>query len=342
MPEKVKQLIEIIRRVPIVNIPNLEGGFSTHPDPVLRGLENSIMVNRRSVLANFDLPHWVEITNQVGRYLQKRENIHQVKKGRKCIDGRYDKPYSEGMVARPGGDYGYALILTALTDPDSPIQEKDRYPELAPEESFDMIFDIVTKDRSKFYMHTDFHDNGTHIGCGHAAAPIKDNEYYRLFQENRASRLLVRARERLEMDKAKNAGLMHMERLEGGHEEQAVLYVTGRKRTIRSQNKKIGEMYFVYDIARDFDYTMKTVLPALAARLALGSEQQNLFFYHFLYLSAIHTDNSLNILANLTPRIMVNLDGFRPVVTMLEPRTKVDLSGKFAGENNTGLATRFR
>jgi len=338
-------VLSLLKRTPIVKFPVFETRWSTDPNRTVKESENAMMLERMSILRNFKIPEWEKLTTQVAVYIENKENRQRARRGRKCIDGRYEADDSQGMIGRPGGDYGYAAVLAALTDPSSPARKIDKQigqdlPVLTPEKCFDMVFDIITTERgNQFYMHTDFHEDESHIGCGYATATTEDGIYYRFFGKNRAKRLLARAREQLKIDQDKSLGRMHMEKLEGSHEEQAVIYVVGKKKTVRSQNKNKKEMYFIYDITRDYEYMVEKLLPALTEKLKLTGEKRILFFRQFLYLASLHTDNSLSILANYTPRVMVDLDGFRPEVTMLEPITKIDLRGKFNKENTNGLVS---
>ena len=325
MEERRSGLFQFLKRSPVVTIPDLMTNFSTNPNLTVQGMGNSLALARMSMLRNFDIPAWEQMTRQVASYVERRGNVQKARKGRKCIDGRYAEDQSQGMIARPGGDYGYALALAALTDPSSPnrhlMQKTALMPRLSPEECLELVFDTVTSYGDQFYMHTDFHDDGTHIGCAHAAAPVEHGRYYRLFDETRASRLLYRAKQGLAIENSRGSNKFHMEHLEGQHREQAVIYVTGKNKTIKPQNAETGEMYFIYDITRDYDYMTRKLLPGLVARLGLDEMVHDSFFRNFLYLSSVHADNSLNILAGRTPRIAVDLDGFRPRVTMLEPGT---------------------
>lgn len=341
----MREILQSFRGSPIVTIPTLEPPIPADRNEIVQGITNSEQLNRKAMLRIFDISEWEQQTRQVARYIENRKNILPVRKGRRCIDGRYAESDSQGMIARPGGDYGYALTLAAVCDPHSfgntTLPELPALPHLTPEQCFDLVFDSVTADGDQFYMHTDFHDDGTHIGCGHAAAPIIYADSYRLFDERRATRLLTRARERLAIDQQQDTRRMHMEKLEGGHEEQAVVYVVGNKKTVRSQNRSMNEMYFLYDLTRDYDYMTTHLLPTLARKLQLSEGQGNLFFRKFLYVASLQAENSLSLLARTTPRVTVDLDSFRPKVTMLEPRTTINLRGKYNGTTSTGLVANL-
>lgn len=306
-------------------------------NPVISGIENSILLTKLNRQRNVDYEMWAQTQSQFERYLNQPGNIVPAILGRRCIDGRYPKDgQSQGMIARPGGDYGYALVLAAVTDPDSFFHKTFNTPVLTPENCFDMVFNAVTAEGKPFYMHTDHHDDGTNIGCGHAAAPIKHREYYRLFEEGRPELLLQKVREQ-----SSNEGLevneLHLENLHGSHEEKAVVIVTGTNKTIRSQNES-GEMYFVYDITRDYEYMVKRLLPVLSENLHLQGEGRERFISDFLYLSSAQIENSLHILAGEKPRFLVNPDKRKPSLKLLPVGAKINLRDRYYG----GQAISYR
>src|SRR5690606_27112166 len=90
-----------------------------------------------------------------------KENIQPAKDdSTRCVDGRYEND-DEGKIAFAGGDLGLVMALAAVN--------KVAGLNMAIEECFDYIHDVVSED-GLFCMHTDDHDHGEGgIGCGHAA-----------------------------------------------------------------------------------------------------------------------------------------------------------------------------
>lgn len=177
-------------------------------------------------------------------YLSEPANIVDTKEGRRCIDGRYSAGSTDvGMIARPGADFGYVMVLLVLN--------RKLNTGMTPGQCFDAVYQIVTANKGKFYMHTDQHE-GSIIGCGHIAKSADPNlaPSYGVNPQDIAEAL------KYAKNKLQNAGNIRMANLEGSHIEQGVFRVLGTARTIKPQN---ATMYFVYDKTRD-DIFIETVL----------------------------------------------------------------------------------
>lgn len=162
-----------------------------------------------------------------------RENLVSAVAGRKCVDGRYQD--SDGMIARPGGDFGYVMVLLALN--------KAKGFHLTPGQCVEKVYMALGDHNNRFYMHTDTHAAANHglPGCGHIAKAmdVKLAESYGLKpMEVQAALMSINLLQRVQ-----NVIL------QGEHREQGVLVITGEKSPVRSQNGE--KMYFIYDQTRD-------------------------------------------------------------------------------------------
>jgi virulence-associated protein VagC len=188
-----------------------------------------------------------------------KENIIPTRDGRKCVDGRYEiATQDSGMIARPAGDLGYVMVLLALS--------RKLNLGLTPSQVFDAIYQVVTKDGGKFYLHTDHHadpdgsgsnsteDSKTKIGCGHAGKAMDPNlapDY--LVDPDEMAELVTYAKQKAEKDPN-----VLMTNLNKEHDEQGVIVVKGKTRTINPQNNS-GVQYFMYDQDRDEEFMQKLV-----------------------------------------------------------------------------------
>ena len=172
------------------------------------------------------------------------ELVAPSREGRRCIDGRY---HDNAMLARPGGDMGYVLGLIAYSNALGwNISEK---------EAFDLIYEAVSE-RGGFYFHSDtadegvWHDSHAHIGCAHIAKAMDPSsaECYGVTAEQ-TSNLVCYAREQL-----KTRRNMHMEILEGKHDEAAVLILHSSGVTLKNSSQTDNRSFFVIDRDRDDEF----------------------------------------------------------------------------------------
>lgn len=224
--------------------------------------------------------------------LQKiQDYIHKNKvtarNGRQCVDGRYaPKTIDSGMIARPGADAGYLLILLALKN-----QAKI---EPGIEEITEKLLVALENIEEDFYIHTDHHANPSaenySIGCGHltkAANPNLSSAYKvssndtqklivllkQLIHELPHSRTVRYPTESSSMNHSspqqvfdpedsdrradgvfwfKNKNSIKVTTLEGEHKEEGVLINTGTKFSIKPHDT--NRMFFVYDKTRDDEF----------------------------------------------------------------------------------------
>lgn len=189
------------------------------------------------------------------------------KEGRKCVDGRYAADGAEsGMIARPGGDYGYVMALLSVN--------RHKNLGLTPEQCVDAVYNALTADGNKFYMHTDTHAHPSHehdtagehhdapvIGCGHIAKALNSElaTGYAIPEED-MQRAFDHMQTYIQQGKS-----VHMAVLEGSHWEQGVLVVDSETHAVNPHNEdeKENSMYFVYDKKRDDAYIEKELMPRL-------------------------------------------------------------------------------
>lgn len=158
--------------------------------------------------------------------------------GRKCVDGRYSHSQSCGMIARPGGDFGYVMALMRVN--------REQGLGLTPQECCNAVSRVVSREIA-FCMHTDTHADSsgkkTSLGCGHVAkAMLPENEVL-YGVDSEALSTLVSTVKQVRKKKIQNVCL------EGDHIEEGVLIVNSKKKTVIPHNN--GHMYFVYDKMRD-------------------------------------------------------------------------------------------
>ncbi|MCL5783849.1 MAG: hypothetical protein M1142_00640 [Patescibacteria group bacterium] len=234
-----------------------------------------------------------------------KKNIVPAKKGRKCVDGRYDLDTEDtGRIARPGGDAGYVEALLAVNEP---LQL-----DLTPEQCFDLVYDAVTADGEPFFMHTDAHaeheEHEAHeteetatIGCGHLAKATKP-EFASGYgvDASKVAAVIKHAKKR-----QKEGANIRINALEHEHDEIGVLVVRGRQNSVNSNN---GLMYFVYDQDRDEDF-MKMLAEKLKARIP------GLTYEAFKEASGHQLQATLHNLALGKPIFEVEADNNEPKVS---------------------------
>ncbi len=175
------------------------------------------------------------------------KNKVPAKQGFICVDGRYPKGSEfEGMLARPGGNFKGILACLALKDKHGLTVGRCVDKGVAAIESMGLTFN----------MHTDQNsdpDNLEAIGCGHIAkaADPKHAKDYGVEAED-VKRALMYLRLKLE-----GRGYYKMVDLAGEHKEKGVLVVTGKNYTVNHYDPERGEMFFVYDKARDEEFGQK-------------------------------------------------------------------------------------
>lgn len=181
------------------------------------------------------------------------ENIVPAKKGRKCVDGRYLPTQASGMIARPGADGGYVMAIKAVS--------RKKNLGILPEECFNAVYKVVTKNKGKFYLHTDHHTDpqtGVHhglIGCGHlakAARRLYSHEYDVRSKDIR--KLVSYARNLSEIENE-----VELVNLDGVHMEKGILIINSDKYTVNSSTFDRSQMFFVYDAKRDNEFMKKLV-----------------------------------------------------------------------------------
>ena len=237
-------------------------------------------------------------------YIQN--NTIPTKPGRKCVDGRYVQDENSGMIARPGGDLGYAMVLLALSE--------KKGLNISPEKCFDVIFEALQKLSEKFYMHTDHHADPTSvvssqqsvasIGCGHAGKPMNEElaSAYELDALDE-KRLVAHAKNLSVFWKEKGDDSVVLVNLPGEHKEEAVIVNTGREKTVNSQDTH--HMFFIYDKTRDMEFIEKLVqaldIPEITVK-------------EFKEMSDIQTNATLHNLAHEKEIFEVNLDEKSPQI----------------------------
>lgn len=196
------------------------------------------------------------------------KNLTPAKEGRKCVDGRYaSEGNDQGMIARPGGDFGYVMALLAVN--------REKQLGLTPEQCVDAVFNAVTVEGNLFYMHTDTHAEHDHghndkpaIGCGHIAKALNPElaSGYAV-PEDDMRKAFAHMQKYLQLKEK-----VRMTVLEGDHKEQGVLVVDSETRTVKPQNEQDKTMYFIYDKKRDAEYIQKTLIPRLKIQALNGED----------------------------------------------------------------------
>ncbi len=227
-------------------------------------------------------------------------NIVEAREGRKCVDGRYLPTQGGGMIARPGGDFGYVMALLALN--------RQKKLGLSPEQCFEAVYAVVSqKGDGHFYMHTDHHadpDASTHkglIGCGHLAKAA---------DAAISAKYGVDAQEIVQLvNYARNIAhvmpTMEIVNLEGEHNEEGVLVINSDQYTVNAEDPNLGWMYFIYDAARDTEY-----LKYLVGELNIGGVS----FEEMKKESDLQLSATLHNLAKGLPIYKVSFEGKTPSV----------------------------
>lgn len=189
--------------------------------------------------------------DQTIEYVTK--SIVQARSGRKCVDGRYLPDQACGQIARPGGDSGYVMALMAVN--------RKRKLGLTPEECLSAVYNSVTKNKGKFFMHTDHkcdpnsHTHNGLIGCGHLAKAASRTRSRRYDVASKDVKTMVHYARFL----CNVSADIEMVNLEGDHQEKGVLVVRSDKYTVLADNPKLARMYFVYDQDRDLEFMRELV-----------------------------------------------------------------------------------
>lgn len=224
---------------------------------------------------------------------------------RGCVDGRYEE--DSGMLARPGGDFGYVMALLTLN--------RVRNWGLTSEQIFDIVYDSVTtdtEDSGTFYMHTDEHAEGGHgplIGCGHVALAIS-SEHVNRYEVGAEE--LIPAVERARF-LYKNGDRVKIVNLKGKHKEAGVLVVTSREYTVNPYDAETGSMYFVYDKTRDEEFIRDVLLPRVNDKLA-KIRVEGPSYEEFKDVADRQMDLTLRILAEGKRVFLVDVDSEKPQV----------------------------
>ena len=226
------------------------------------------------------------------------KNKVRSKRGFICVDGRYAPGKYSGMLARPGGNFRGIMVLLAL---------KKRL-NLTVGQIVDQAVNAVEAMGIPFSMHTDSHhhedeSNYGDIGCGHIAK-AEDPKSASDYKVNPLDvhNALIYLRIKIEGKK-----YYELQQLTGDHKERGVLIITGTKFTVNHWDKEGGEMYFVFDRARDDIYT-QLLYDNFKYRFP------RLTFKEFKQLADIQLNATLKNLAKGLPIYEVNLDGREPQV----------------------------
>jgi hypothetical protein len=227
-----------------------------------------------------------------------KKNRVKAKKGFICVDGRYEAgDETAGMLARPGGNFRGIMVLLSL---------KDKLG-LTVGRVVDRAVEAVEEMGITFNMHTDEHsdpDDLDKIGCGHIAkaADPKTAKDYKVDPDD-IKNALIYLRIKLE-----GRNYYKMVTLEGEHQEQGVLIISGTKYTVNHFDPKTKEMFFVFDKARDDIY-----LRQLFDHLHLSK----ITYTEFRELSDLQLQATLKNLAKDLPIYKVDADEEEPVVEFL-------------------------
>lgn len=223
-----------------------------------------------------------------------RRNKVIAKKGFICVDGRYKSPQYAGMLARPGANFRGIMVLLSLR----------KKLGLTVGRCVDRAVEAVESMGINFNMHTDDHahdDDLSAIGCGHIAK-AEDPHFAKMYRidPKDVRKALMYLRIKLEGRKYFQEAELH-----GEHQERGVLVVTGTKYSVNHADPKTGEMYFVYDKARDAVYTKnlweKLNIPKLSWK-------------EFAQITELQLNSTLKLLAKDLPIFEVNLDEKEPQV----------------------------
>jgi len=173
-------------------------------------------------------------------------NMVEATSGRKCVDGRYMHSQSVGMIARPGGDFGYVMALMRVN------HEKGLG--LTSQECFNKVNEAVSHEIA-FCMHTDEHaahlkSNKSSLGCGHVAKAMS-HENRKMYGVDPDELFMLVSKVKSRKAKVQNVVL------KGDHVEEGVLIINSESKTVIPHNN--GHMYFVYDKLRDAQFMKKLV-----------------------------------------------------------------------------------
>jgi hypothetical protein len=224
-------------------------------------------------------------------------NIVNASNGRVCVDGRYDPNGQQiGFLARAGADFGISMGLLALS--------KQGKINVTPQEAVDSVYNHVTQNDGKFYMHTDQHsvDDKKLIGCGHAGRAANP-EYSDMFgvDANTVTNAILYARDKNQHPNSEEVIL------NGEHAEKGVLIVKGLLKTLNHQNKE-GAQYFIYDKDRDDKFVEDFVKQAHILGLTADDLKQSL---------ETQTNATVQLLAENKPVIEVDLREETPKTTFI-------------------------
>lgn len=222
------------------------------------------------------------------------KNTVKSKEGFICVDGRYKSSYYSGMLARPGANFRGIMALLALR----------KKLGLTVGKCVDKAVDAVENMGITFNMHTDEHEDSdrlSSIGCGHIAK-AEDPKTAPLYRVHPRDVRLALTYLRIKLEGRKYYKLAE---LSGEHKESGVLIITGKNYTVNHQDPKTGEMYFVFDKARDDEYTKK-----LWEKLNIPK----LTWKEFSKMNELQLNATLSLLAKNLPIYEVNLDNGEPSV----------------------------
>lgn len=216
--------------------------------------------------------------------------------GRMCVDGRYKD--GAGMIARPGGDLGYVMVLLAFN-------RKNNWG-FSAQQVVGFVYEYVTRDGGEFFMHTDEHaehktkEDPLSIGCGHVALALVEGfaPDYLLDSEDLREALVTLREKQEEWKDIKKVVL------EGEHKEKGVLIVESREKTVSPRDGE--EMYFVYDETRDQDF-MQGLVDFLSKEKGL-----DVTFDEFKQVSDIQVEATLQKLAPTKPILRVRFEDSSP------------------------------
>lgn len=214
------------------------------------------------------------------------ENIIPTKKGRKCVDGRYQHDEYSGMIARPGADFGYVMAMLGYNN--------EQKLGLTVEDCVKHVYDAIIALDGTFYMHTDTHEDNDlpySLGCGHAFKPTN--------QDLAMTYGLEASEVQQAITLLKNSADMPvtMVMLPGEHKEEGVLIVKNEDYSVHSQDDE--HMYFIYDKKRD-DLFLKELVEKIAV--------DELVYENFQRVSTLQLGATLQALAKGLPIYEVTID----------------------------------
>ncbi|HZE86936.1 MAG TPA: hypothetical protein VE090_01895 [Methylomirabilota bacterium] len=232
-----------------------------------------------------------------------RASMVPVHRGTKCVDGRYLPNQASGMLARPGADGGYVMVLEAVN--------RKKGLGLTPEQCFNAVFKAIQKLQGTFYLHTDQHvdpnDSAQHglIGCGHLAKAARRGFSWEYDIRSKDVKKMVNYARNL----SKISSGVEMINLEGEHREKGVFVVHSDRYTILADNPNLKQMYFIYDVDRDRAFMKQLV------------EEMNIEGVDLKDMSReadLQLDATLQNLAVGLPLYDVKFKGKEPQLTLVE------------------------